>query len=76
MVSLQKDNLKRSNIQTQFVNTKIEKKILLLLHLNMTLTEGSIPIAVAISSYISSHGWIPDAGCKFSVFLMLWALHL
>ena len=40
------------------------------------LTEGSIPIALAISSYLSSHGCIPEAGCKFKVFWRFLALHL
>src|ERR1017187_7540529 len=28
---------------------------------------GSTPIARAIAGYASSHGWMPDAGCRFSV---------
>ena len=40
------------------------------------LTEGSIPIALAISSYLSSHGCIPEAGCKFKVFWRFLVLHL
>ena len=40
------------------------------------LTEGSIPIAVAISSYLSSQGCIPEAGCRFKVFWRFLVLHL